>query len=125
MAFPSLSLSMRHPLAALGGLLSYAVTLMMASPLHVQAQNAEHDSNDKRFFVGSTFFMIANLVPDNNPPNLVYLNVGYRVTGKDIVSLEFKTWKYGWPIGIPYGKSFEAEGKGFPGAIREHGVSLN
>ena len=98
---------------------------MMASPLQVQAQNAEHDSTHKQFFIGSTFFMLANLVPDNNPPKMVYLNVGYRVTSKDIVSLELKTWKYGWPIGIPYGKSFEAEEEGFPGAIRERGVSLN
>jgi len=34
-------------------------------------------------------------------------------------------WKYGWPIGIPFGKSFKAEGEGFPGYIREYGVSLN
>jgi len=34
-------------------------------------------------------------------------------------------WKYGWPIAIPFGKSFKAEGEGFPGYIREYGVSLN
>ena len=34
------------------------------------------------------------------------------------------TWKYGWPIGIPYGKSFEAEGEEFPGYIRDYGFSL-
>jgi hypothetical protein len=57
--------------------------------------------------------MLANAVPDNNPPKVVYLNVGYRVTGKDVVSLEFKTWRYAWPIGIPYGKSFDARRNGF------------
>ncbi len=56
---------------------------------------------------------------------MVYLNLGYRITGKDAISLEFKTWKYAWPIGIPFGKSFEAEGEGFPGYIREYGVSLS
>jgi hypothetical protein len=56
---------------------------------------------------------------------MVYLNLGYRITGKDAISLEFKTWKYGWPIGIPFGKSFEAEGEGFPGYVREYGVSLS
>ena len=59
--------------------------------------------------------MLANLVPDNNKPEMVYLNLGYRITGKDAISLELKTWKYAWPIGIPFGKSFEAEGEGFPG----------
>ncbi len=89
------------------------------------AQPAKPDSTNRKYFIGSTLFMLANAVPDNNPPQMVYLNVGYRVTRKDIVSLEFKTWKYGWPIGIPYGKSFEAESEAFPGAIREYGVSLN
>ena len=102
-----------------------AMTVMMARPLQLTAQYAKHDTAYKRFFVGSTAFMIANLVPDNNPPEMVYLNLGYRVTGQDVVSLELKTWKYGWPIGIPFGNSYEAAGEGFPGYVREHGVSLN
>ena len=106
-------------------ILLFALTLIMASTLQVRAQYAKQDSTYKKFFVGSTLFMLANLVPDNNKPEMVYLNLGYRMTGKDVISLEFKTWKYAWPIGIPFGKSFEAEGKGFPGYIREHGVSLS
>jgi len=98
---------------------------MMASALQVKAQYSKHDSTYRKHFIGSTLFMIANVVPDNNSPEMVYLNLGYRLTGKDVISLEFKTWKYGWPIGIPYGKSYEAEGEGFPGYIREHGVSIN
>ena len=106
-------------------ILWFALILMMAGTLQVQAQYAKQDSTYKKHFIGSTLFMLANVLPDNNPPGMVYLNLGYRITGKDVISLEFKTWKYGWPIGIPYGKSFEAEGEGFPGYIREHGVSLN
>lgn len=102
-----------------------AVTLIVASPLHVSAQYAKEDSTYKRYFAGSTLFMLANLVPDNNPPEMVYLNLGYRMTGKDVISVELKTWKYGWPIGIPFGKKYEAEGEGFPGYVREHGISLN
>ncbi len=105
--------------------LLFALTLLMASPLQASAQYASQDSTYKRYFVGSTLFMLANLVPDNNKPEMVYLNLGYRITRKDVVSLELKTWKYAWPIGIPYGKKFEAEGEGFPGFIREHGISLN
>jgi len=102
-----------------------SLVLMMASTLHVKAQYAKQDSTYKKYFVGSTLFMLANLIPDNNPPEMVYLNLGYRITGKDAISLELKTWKYGWPIGIPFGKSYEAEGKGFPGYIREYGFSLS
>lgn len=103
----------------------FALILLLATPLSVRAQYTSQDSTYKKHFVGSTLFMLANLLPDNNPPKMAYLNVGYRVTGRDVISLELKTWKYGWPIGIPFGKSYEAEGEGFPGAIREYGVSLN
>lgn len=102
-----------------------AALAMLVSSRPVEAQYARTDSTYKKVFVGSTLFMLANLVPDNNPPEMVYVNVGYRLTGRDVVSLEFKTWKYAWPIGIPYGKHYEAEGEGFPGSIREYGVSLN
>ena len=105
--------------------LSFALTFIMAGTLQVNAQYARQDSTYKKFFIGSTLFMLANLLPDNNKPEMVYLNLGYRMTGKDVISLEFKTWKYAWPIGIPFGKSFEEEGEGFPGYIREHGVSLS
>lgn len=106
-------------------ILRFTLILMIASTLQVKAQYSKQDSTYRRYFIGSTLFMIANVVPDNNPPEMIYLNLGYRVTGKDVISLEFKTWKYAWPIGIPFGKSFEAEGEGFPGYIREYGVSLN
>ncbi len=104
----------------------FALTLMMASTLPAKAQYAKQDSTYKKYFIGSTLFMLANLIPDNNSPEMVYLNLGYRITGKDVISLEFKTWKYAWPLGTPYwSKSFEAEGEGFPGYVREYGVSLN
>ncbi|MHA4736848.1 hypothetical protein [Dyadobacter sp. MSC1_007] len=101
-----------------------SLTLMIAGTLQVKAQYAKQDSTYKKFFVGSTLFMLANLIPDNNSPKMVYLNLGYRITGKDVISLELKTWKYGWPIGIPFGKSYESEGEGFPGYIREYGFSI-
>lgn len=106
-------------------ILWFALMLMMTSMLQTKAQYSKQDSTYSKYYIGSTFFMLANFIPDNNSPEMVYLNLGYRLTGKDVISLEFKTWKYGWPIGIPHGKSYEAEGKGFPGYIREHGVSIN
>ena len=105
-------------------ILWFALILMMASTLQVKAQYAERDTTYKKFFIGSTLFVLANFIPDNNPPNFVQLNLGYRITGKDVISLELKTWKYGWPIGIPFGKSYEAEGEGFPGYIRDIGFAI-
>jgi hypothetical protein len=101
------------------------LALVLACSLQVNAQYSQNDSTYKKYFIGSTLFMFANLIPDNNPPKMVYLNLGYRITGKDVLSIELKTWKYAWPIGIPYGNSFEAEEERFPGYIREYGVSLN
>lgn len=100
------------------------LALALISSVQVHAQYAKQDSTYRKYFIGSTLFMLANLIPDNNKPEMVYLNFGYRITRKDVISLELKTWKYGWPIGIPYGKSYEAAGTGFPGYIREHGFSL-
>ncbi|GAB3333438.1 hypothetical protein GCM10027429_14030 [Marivirga atlantica] len=59
-----------------------------------------------------------------NRPDFVQLNYGYRLTGKDAISIELKTWKYAWSLGIPYGESFQAPEEKFPGYIREYGFAL-
>jgi hypothetical protein len=99
--------------------------LMMTSALQVNAQYAKTDSTYKKCFVGSTMFLLGNLAPVN-PPEFAQLNVGYRLTGKDVISLELITWKYAWPLGInpflsdSYGKPEEK----FPGYIRDYGIGL-
>lgn len=90
---------------------------------NIYSQYSKNDSSYKECFVGSTLAMLGNLLPTNKP-DFVQLNLGYRLTGKDVVSLEFKTWKYAWSLGIPYGNSFEAPEEKFPGYIREYGVAL-
>ncbi len=97
--------------------------LMLAAVTQLSAQYAKRDSTYKKCFVGSTFFMLGNFSSVNRP-DFVQLNLGYRLTGKDVVSLELKTWKYAWPLGIPYGKSNEAPEEEFPGYIREYGFAL-
>jgi len=89
----------------------------------LHAQYDKSDPNFKECFVGSTFAMLGNFLP-NNKPDFVQVNLGYRLTGKDVVSLELKTWKYGWSLGIPYGPLKEAPETKFPGYIREHGFAL-
>jgi hypothetical protein len=104
-------------------LLWIILALILTSSLHVNAQYFKQDSTFKKYFIGSTFAMLGNFSTVNKP-DFVQLNLGYRLTGKDVVSIEFKTWKYAWSLGIPYGASFEAPEEKFPGYIREYGFAL-
>lgn len=97
--------------------------VLILTSSQLQAQYSAQDSTYKKCFVGSTLFMLGNLAPTNKP-DFVQLNLGYRLTGKDVVSLELKTWKYAWSLGIPYGESFEAPEEKFPGYIREFGFAI-
>ncbi len=98
------------------------LALFMASSLQLKAQYAKNDTTYKKCFVGSTLFMLGNLSSENRP-DFVQLNLGYRITGRDVVSLELKTWKYAWSLGIPWG-NYEAPDKKFPGYIREFGFAI-
>jgi len=104
--------------------LALGLVLIFAATSQVHAQYAKNDSTYKKYFVGSTLFLLGNFSAVNKP-DFVQLNLGYRLTEKDVISVELKTWKYAWPLGIPaFGKSFEAPGEEFPGYIREHGFAL-
>jgi len=98
-----------------------AVLLAFSSP--VMAQYASHETGFHRYYVGSTLFMLGNL-DAKNKPDFVQLNLGYRLTQRDVISVELKTWKYGWSLGIPYGDKWEAPEEKFPGYIREYGFAL-
>jgi hypothetical protein len=98
-------------------ILLFALTFMMAGTIQVKAQYAKQDSTYRRWFVGSSLLMFGNFAKVNNP-EYVQLNVGYRITPKDVVSFEFKRSIYAWPIGIPFGPSFEKPGLNYPGHAR-------
>lgn len=102
---------------------SFFLGLMLLFNFQIKAQYQKQDSTFKKCFVGSTFFVLGNLLPENKP-DFVQLNLGYRLTGKDVVSLELKTWKYAWSLGIPFGDSYEHPDEKFPGFIREYGFAL-
>jgi hypothetical protein len=94
--------------------------------LSLKAQYKGTNSVYPRWFVGSTLFLLGNLASTNSP-DFAQLNIGYRISRKDVVTLEPKTWKYAWPNGIhpffnsAYGKAEEE----FPGYVREFGLSLS
>lgn len=93
------------------------LVLILTSSLHANAQNAEQDSTYKRWFFGSTLLMLGNL-DTKNSPEYVQLNFGYRITPKDVISLDFKRSIYGFPIGLPFGPSYDKPGEEYPGHAR-------
>ena len=97
--------------------LCFAFNLMMASTLQLKAQHPKQDSTYKRWYVGSSFLMLGNF-DRKNSPEYVQLNVGYRITPKDVVSFEFKRSIYGFPIGLPFGPSFDKPGENYSGHAR-------
>jgi hypothetical protein len=92
------------------------LALVLASSLQLKAQNTKQDSAYKRWFVGSSLLMLGNF--SKISPEYVQLNVGYRITPKDVVSFEFKRSIYTFPIGIPFGPSFDKPGLNYPGHAR-------
>jgi hypothetical protein len=99
-------------------ILIIGLACVLASSLQVKAQFTKTDTTYKRWFVGSTLFLLGNLDNTNNP-EYIQLNAGYRITPKDVVSFRFKRSIYAWPIGIPFGSpSFDAPGEGYTGHAR-------
>ena len=99
--------------------------IILMSNFQMIAQYAENDSTYKKWFVGSTLFLLGNF-SKVNPPGFAQLNLGYRLTGKDVVSVELITWKHSWPLGINpfYNKAYGTLAERFPGTIREYGFGL-
>ncbi|MEQ8925152.1 MAG: hypothetical protein RLO81_05025 [Fulvivirga sp.] len=97
--------------------------VMLYYSIDLNAQYNKNESTYKKCFIGSTFFLFGNLDQENSP-DFVQLNLGYRLTGRDVISLELKTWRYEWSLGIPYGDSYFADEEKFPGFIREYGFAI-
>lgn len=93
------------------------LALVLATNLEVNAQSHQQDSSYRKWFVGSTFLLLGNFDKVNSP-EFVQINLGYRITPKNVVSFEFKRSIYSWPLGIPWGSSFDAAGLNYPGHAR-------
>lgn len=108
-------------------ILQISLALMLVSTLQVNAQYYKQDSAHKKWFVGTSLFVLFGNLDKENPPNFAVLNIGYRITGKDVVSLSPKTWKYAWPNGIhPFlNKAYKKPEEKFPGYVREFGVTTS
>jgi hypothetical protein len=100
------------------------IIILFVSIIKMNAQYTQEEIENKRCFIGSTAFMLMNVIPDDESPDFVQLNLGYRISPKDAISLELKTWKYFEPLGIPYGKSKTDPNENFPGFIKEKGFAV-
>lgn len=69
------------------------ILLIAVNTNKVNAQYTQEQTKNKSYFIGSSAFMLKNLVPDEKP-NFIQLNLGYRISNKDVISLELKTWRY-------------------------------
>lgn len=100
---------------------------LFTSISHLKAQYAETDSTYKRCFVGTSLFVLLGNLDTENPPNFAQLNIGYRITGKDAITLAAKTWKYAWPNGIHpfFNDAYKKPEEKFPGYVREYGISAS
>lgn len=97
------------------------LTFLILSFFTASAQ--QPDSLFKRHFIGSTLFVTFNLFL-SEPPNYYQLNYGYRLTPKDVLSVEAITWTYPGPLGRQYGPDYENPASNFPGKVRAVGAGL-
>jgi len=100
----------------------FALACLLA-PAIARADDGVDEEGRRRRYVGTSLFVLANLLPD--PPSFYQLNVGWRVTPRDSVSVEAITWTYHAPLGIPFGRDMGDDAFDFPGSIRDVGVGAS
>jgi hypothetical protein len=89
----------------------------------VYAQKVEQDSTFRRYFIGSSAFILGNFATEYSP-QFFQLNAGYWLTDKDVLMADFKTWRYFHPLGIPLGSSARSPEWEYPGLARGYGLGL-
>ncbi len=83
---------------------------------------ASTDPAFRRLIVGSSTFVPRRLF--SGRPSLYQLNLGYRLTRTDAISLEAITWTYPEPLGIPRGPKKYSKLEEYPGRVRGSGVGV-
>jgi hypothetical protein len=73
--------------------------------------------------VETSLWMVAGLLMPESP-DFYQVSLGYRLGAKDALFLNAITWKYGAPLGIPFGPDFESADEDYPGYVRGFGLGL-
>ncbi|MBL4688564.1 MAG: hypothetical protein JKY37_28510 [Nannocystaceae bacterium] len=84
------------------------------------AAQSRFDAPYRRHSIGTSAFVLMNVIPLDDRPSFYQLNYAYRITPKDVISVEAITWKYYGPIGRQYWDS----GDNYPGSVRSVGVGV-
>lgn len=98
------------------------ISVLLYSSLSLNAQTQNVELPERKYFIGSTLFMLANLSPE--PPKYYQLNFGYRISPKDVISFEAITWNYKGPLGRQYGEDYENKESNYPGVVQAFGAGL-
>ena len=106
--------------------IAFVILTGFAAGAHAQETPGAAPSPLSPWYVGTSAFTLMNLATDDQPPHFYQVNVGYRLTSKDRLSVEATTWRYYHPLGIPWGEEGgrESADKAYPGHVREFGVGL-
>lgn len=82
----------------------------------------EVELQENPFYLESSIWSLMNFSSDG--ADFYQLIGGYHLTHQDILTLDLITWKYGAPLGIPWGPSFDDPAEDFPGYVRSFGLGL-
>ena len=104
--------------------LRIAALFLALSPALSRALDAPSDEPQRRYWIGSSMFVLANLAPGSEPPDFFQVNLGFRLTPRDSLSIEAVTWRYHRPLGIPWGSDQSGAGTAYPGSVRESGAGI-
>lgn len=118
------STSKKFLLRPLGTLAVVAVLIVAGLPGIARAADGGSPETFRRQALGSSLFVLANVIPTDDAPHFYQVNYQYRVTKRDVLSVEAITWHYYAPLGIPYGKSWGDRNENYPGFVRALGVAL-
>lgn len=120
---PCLRVSMSTVFCHASRLLAAILLLLGTTVTRLHAQHIRADDSSRPCFVSSTAFVLLTPLLDPSP-RYYQLNIGYRLTPKDVVSVEAITWEYQGPLGRPYGPDYASKATDFPGVVRAYGAGL-
>jgi len=87
--------------------------------------NLAHASQTEQNYdyqINASAFMLANLIDDE--PKYGHIEISKPINADTLIGIEFLTWQYSNPLGIPYGPKFDNPEEAFPGYIQDFGLGL-
>lgn len=90
--------------------------LNLINPVHAEWED------DVVCEIDLSLFMLGNFLEDS--PEYAHLGFAVELDSKNAIGLEFITWKYTAPLGIPYGPSLGDADENYPGYVRDVGLGL-